>query len=142
MTHVRNTDGIRAAARKRCEDAYRDVKKALADMVKDGSPITAAAVARRAGRSTRYVQTHPEFGPKIRKLSRAATATPGHLHQAAPADDHPIAALRTHIRTLQAQHRQEVADLKGQLRQAQRTIESLTAQIITLQEGTRPTEHP
>ena len=132
MTHQRNTAGLRAAAQQRSEDAYRDVKKALQRMIKQGVPITAAEVARQSGRSARYVQTHPEFGPKIRKLSNRTPATP--FTEAPPADAGTIATLRLHIRTIKAEHQRETSQLREELQQAHATIERLTATIITLQE--------
>lgn len=123
-----NTEGLRRATDARSQAAFTDVRRALREMVRDGERITVQGVARRSGRSARYIRTHPELGPEVRKHR---DATSNALLQVAPEPSDPtLSALRHHMQVLQRQHEQEVTDLRQQLGEAQQQIERLTAMLV------------
>lgn len=130
MTNPRpDTSGLARAAQERKERTYNAVSKTLKTMVREGCDITFAELARRSGVSARYIQTHPQLGPKVRSLSQAPkerplTSAPDH------GDDSVVAALRHHIRQLEQQHTHEVAALRAELKQAHDTIARLTARLV------------
>lgn len=85
------------------------VLTALRALTRGRHPVTITAVANRAGVSRAYLSRHPTLGPRARKAAgtvplSAAAPPPGE----APTIE---ATLRTHIRALNAGHREELARL-------------------------------
>lgn len=129
-----NTEGLHRATEERSQAAYADVQRALRAMIRAGERITVQGVARRSGRSARYIRTHPTLGPEVRK-HRYATADPRPLQVAPETTDSTIAALRHHMKVMEREHQQEARDLRQQLSQAHEQIERLTARLVAHPDG-------
>jgi hypothetical protein len=122
------SDHLRAAARRRHDEAERRATDALRRMSKDGSPVNFVAVARRAGVSTDFLYRHADLRERIEAM-RAAGAPdrrPAAPPQA-PVDDGGgassssssssgvVVALSRQLRELRKRHREEVARLERAL---------------------------
>jgi cytosine/adenosine deaminase-related metal-dependent hydrolase len=105
----------------RSEQKRRDVQTALAEMAEDPSqPINKSVVARRAGVSREFINSHPELGRLIETAARQAR----HRPLAQNRDD-------TTIRGLQAQNRtfaQQISQQKELIAELRTTIEELRRQ--------------
>lgn len=102
------------------------VEQALATLVRRRAPITISAVAAHAGVSRSYLSRHPTLGPKVR-----ATATPTDTPRPAPAQPASVeSALRHHIRALQADHADQLAGLRAQLRGLEHENAALRGELL------------
>jgi cytosine/adenosine deaminase-related metal-dependent hydrolase len=105
----------------RSEQKRRDVQTALAELAEDPSqPINKSNVARRAGVSREFINSHPDLGRLIETAARQARHTPLPQHR----DD-------TTIRGLQAQNRtfaQQISQQKALIAELRSTIEELRRQ--------------
>jgi predicted RNase H-like nuclease (RuvC/YqgF family) len=105
----------------RSEQKRRDVQTALAELAEDPrQPINKSNVARRAGVSREFINSHPELGQLIETAARQARHTPLTQHY----DD-------TTIRGLQAQNRtfaQQISQQKTLIAELRSTVEELRRQ--------------
>jgi predicted RNase H-like nuclease (RuvC/YqgF family) len=105
----------------RSEQKMRDVQTALAELAEDPrQPINKSIIARRAGVSREFINSHPELGRLIETAARQARPTQLPQHH----DD-------TTIRGLQAQNRtfaQQISQQKAQIAELRTTIEELRRQ--------------
>ncbi|KAA9393017.1 hypothetical protein FCK90_14405 [Kocuria coralli] len=107
---------LRAAAKRRTENAEKAAEHGIRVLIKDGGQITFAAVARASGVSTKFLHQHPDLSQQINQLrtqqTQAAEAT-WEIH--ATGESAIIAALRNQLRTQQERHRQETRELRARL---------------------------
>ena len=120
------------AARRR-EAAAKEVaaERALAGLVRRREPITISAVAAAANVSLAYLSRHPTLGPKIRAAADANPSRP------AAVSGHPAtveAALRHHIRGIQAAHQEQLAALRDRLRRLERENAALRGELVTIRQ--------
>jgi predicted RNase H-like nuclease (RuvC/YqgF family) len=105
----------------RSEQKRRDVQTALAELAEDPrQPINKSNVARRAGVSREFINSHPDLGRLIETAARQARHSPLPHHH----DD-------TTIRGLQAQNRtfaQQISQQKALIAELRTTIEELRRQ--------------
>ncbi len=105
----------------RSERKRRDVQTALAELAEDPSqPINKSVVARRAGVSREFINTHPELGGLIETVARQARHSPLPPHH----DD-------TTFRGLQAQNRtfaQQISQQTALIAELRSTMEELRRQ--------------
>jgi hypothetical protein len=105
----------------RSEQKQRAVQTALAEVAEDPSqPINKSVVARRAGVSREFINSHPDLGRLIETAARQARHTPLPQHH----DD-------TAIRGLQAQNRtfaEQISQQKALIAELRSTIEELRRQ--------------
>lgn len=123
------TEHLIAARRARADDTRHRANKALAKMIRAREPITFTAVASRAGVSREYLYRTPELAAKIRE-ARSSPAAP--ISSEATQKPHSIiAALRDHIRRLEAQHTRELSQLRAENTRLRRELEAALGQILT-----------
>lgn len=117
-----------AARRARAEQAHNKAHAALAAMVRVREPITFAAVAARAGVSREFLYRHPELAAKIRT---ARNTTPLTAASDSAEENRPVlAALREHIRRLEADHATQVQALRAENAQLRRQLESALGELL------------
>lgn len=128
MTTTTSTTAMIAARRREAARKEAAVEQALGRMVRRREPITISAVAARAGVSRSYLSRHPILGDKVR---RAATTSPP---RPARSTDQPAtveAALRHHIRGLQAAQETQLTSLRAQLRSLEQENAVLRGELLT-----------
>ncbi|GAA4991292.1 hypothetical protein GCM10023205_74070 [Yinghuangia aomiensis] len=109
---------LRQAARSRSQLAEARARTALAELVKAGTPVTFAAVARRGGVSTDFLYRSPGLRTQIERHRTKSGSTPPDP----PVDSSTSAAVRALSARLahqQRTHHQEVARLRLALEVAQ-----------------------
>jgi cytosine/adenosine deaminase-related metal-dependent hydrolase len=121
MTNEAATAALLRYNADRSEQKMRDVQTALAKLSEDpGQPNNKSVVARRAGVSREFINSHPELGRLIETAARQARHVPLPQHH----DD-------TTIRGLQAQNRtfaQQISQQKALIAELRSTIEELRRQ--------------
>ena len=102
------------------EQKRRDVQTALAELAEDPSqPINKSIVARRAGVSREFINSHPELGRPIEAAARQARYTPLPQHR----DDTTISGLQAQNRTFAQQISQQkalIAELRSAIEELRR----------------------
>ena len=97
-------------------------------MVRSREPVTFSAVASRAGVSREYLYRTPDLAANIRN-ARASRA--GELREASESGSPSIiAALRDHIRRLEATHHTEIANFRRENQDLQRQLAAALGQLI------------
>lgn len=116
------TDRLIQAAKQRHEAAAQRAAAALREMATDGTPITFAAVARRAGVSTDFLYATPELRSRITDLRTPARGPgiPGDPSAGRPGPEpanttSAIRALSTQLKQMRRQHREEITALQNSL---------------------------
>jgi predicted RNase H-like nuclease (RuvC/YqgF family) len=105
----------------RSEQKRRDVQTALAELAEDSrQPINKSNVARRAGVSREFINSHPDLGRLIETAARQARHTPLPQHH----DDSTIRGLQAQNRTFA----QQISQQKVQIAELRTTIEELRRQ--------------
>jgi Family of unknown function (DUF6262) len=121
MTNEAATAALLRYNADRSEQKRRAVQTALAEIAEDPSqPINKSAVARRAGVSREFINSHPELGRLIESAARQSrhTRLPPHSDDAT-------------VRGLQAQNRtfaQQISQQKALISELRTTIEELRRQ--------------
>jgi hypothetical protein len=115
----KNTQALRAAARRRTEHAEQAVTQALRTARRSGNPVTITGLAAAAGVSPDFIYNHPQLRGQAEALRRNRQPAPGSISQ--PSADTDAAASNL-VRALQQQlaqqrraHREEVTELKAAL---------------------------
>jgi hypothetical protein len=116
---TKNTQALRAAARRRTEHAEQAVTQALRTARRSGNPVTITGLAAAAGVSPDFIYNHPRMRAQAEALRRNRQPAPGSTSQ--PSADADAAASNL-VRALQQQlaqqrraHREEVSELKAAL---------------------------
>lgn len=117
---------LQAASQRRAEGAYHRANTALAKLRRQNSEITFASVARAAGVSSRYLQSHPELAAQIRRLRPAAARQP--LPEAADGESGIVSVLRARI----MQQHTKISDLEGTIQALKHDLEIAHGEIIKL----------
>lgn len=117
---------LQAASQRKAEDAYQRASSALAKLRRQSSEITFASVARAAGVSSRYLQSHPELAAQIRKLRPAAARQP--LPEAIDGESGIVSVLRARIVLQQG----KISDLEEAIRSLRHDLEIAHGEIIKL----------
>lgn len=131
MTAQKPPTALAKATAERAANKRKAAERALKDLVKTGQPVTVTAVARRAGVSANYLYQHRDL---YEKIAQHRDTTRGVSRPINPAEGPGTieSTLRVHIRNLEAQHNQTVAELRQELASAEQRIQHLTAEIIRL----------
>ena len=114
----------RKAAASAKERASLDAIRAL---IKARESVTFTSVAARAGVSRAYLSRHPTLANRIRN---AATSALPRLAEPSPPSS-VEAALRTHIRAMQAAHHDELSQLRRDLRRLEHENAVLRGELIS-----------
>jgi len=116
----KNTQALRAAARRRTEHAEQAVTQALRTARRSGDPVTITGLAAAAGVSPDFIYTHPRLRGQAEALRQ--TRRPGAGAAREPSHSDADAAASNLVRALQQQlaqqrraHREEVIELKAAL---------------------------
>jgi hypothetical protein len=121
MTNKAATAALLRYNADRSEQKRRDVQTALAELAENPSqPINKSIVARRAGVSREFINSHPDLGRLIETAARQARHAPLPQHHA-----------DTTIRGLQAQNQsfaQQISQQKTLIAELRSTIEELRRQ--------------
>lgn len=131
MTATEPPTALAKATAERAATKRRAAERALKDLVKAGQPVTVIAVARKAGVSANYLYQHRDLYEKIAQLRDTTRGVPRPVDPS-EGSGRIESALRVHIRQLEAQNQQTVAELRQELADAQQQIQHLTAEIIRL----------
>lgn len=117
-----------AARRASADDTRHRADKALAKMIRARETITFTAVASRAGVSREYLYRVPELAAKIRD---ARSSTPARISaEASQAPHSVIAALRDHIRRLEALHAEDLRQLRAENTRLHCQLEATLGQLL------------
>lgn len=131
MTAQKPPTALAKATAERAASKRNAAERALKDLVKTGQPVTVTAVARRAGVSANYLYQHRDLYEKIAQHRDTTRGVPRPINTS-EGSGRIESALRVHIRQLEAQNQQTVAELRQELAVAQQQIQHLTAEIIRL----------
>lgn len=137
MTGHPSTAAMIAARRAAAAAKDAAVERALTTLVRRRATITISAVAAHAGVSRSYLSRHATLGPKIRAASTSAPLQPSTAATAQPASVE--AALRHHIRSVQAGHADHVAALRAQLRGLEHENAALRGELLACGRHPLPT---
>lgn len=131
MTTRKPPIALAKATAERAATKRRATERAFKDLVRAGQPVTVTAVARKAGVSANYLYQHRDL---YEKIARHRDTSRGVSRPINPAEGPGTieSTLRVHIRNLEAQHNQTVAELRQELASAEQRIQHLTAEIIRL----------
>jgi Family of unknown function (DUF6262) len=117
---TKNTQALRAAARRRTEQAEQAVTQALRTARRSRESVTITGLAAAAGVSPDFIYTHPRLRAQAEALRRTRRTGPGSACEHSPADAE--AAASNLVRALQQQlaqqrraRREEVTELKAAL---------------------------
>jgi predicted Zn-dependent protease len=117
--HKRNTDGLRAYAKRRSEEKAKKVDEVIRNLVKNKEKINFNSVAGEAGVTKAYLYNHPEFRERIEALRKQQEGlpTPRQLKREMTdaSKDVVIASKSKRIRELEAENKR----LKEQLQKLQ-----------------------
>ena len=127
MTTTTSTTAMIAARRRDAARKEAAVEQALGRMVRRREPITVSGVAARAGVSRSYLSRHPVLGDKVRG---AATASPPRTARSTDQPTTVEAALRHHIRGLQAAQEKQLTSLRAQLRGLEQENAALRGELL------------
>jgi Family of unknown function (DUF6262) len=121
MTNEAATAALLRYNADRSEQKRRAVQTALAEIAEDPSqPINKSAVARRAGVSREFINSHPELGRLIESAARQSRHTPLPPHS----DDATVRGLQAQNRTFA----QQISQQKALISELRTTIEELRRQ--------------
>jgi hypothetical protein len=126
-----NPDNLRAAARRKSENATRRADQAIRQLIKDGQPITFRGVARTAGCSIDFVYSNPDIRARIEHVRAQQQGSPP--NRATRDDPHLrdssiVRTLTAQLAELKARHHREVTELRAALAAAQGEILTLRRQ--------------
>ena len=113
----RRIDTLNQAARHKSEAKTKDAETAIRTLVKRGDPVTFQAVQREAGVSHSFLYTHPSLRERIE-----------HLRHRNPVAPRPAPDIGTSESNLVLVLTAEVARLKKQLRDGDKTLRDALAQ--------------
>lgn len=113
----RRIDTLNQAARHKSEAKTKDAETAIRTLVKRGDPVTFQAVQREAGVSHSFLYTHPSLRERIE-----------HLRHRNPVVPRPAPDIGTGESNLVLVLTAEVARLKKQLRDGDKTLRDALAQ--------------
>jgi hypothetical protein len=108
---------LQDAASRRSSDAIARGRAALAELARRGERVTFQAVAREAGVSPQWLETHTELRTEIER-ARATRVTPAAGHGAPAAERSSEASLRQRVEGLLDENRrlrQQNAELREEL---------------------------
>jgi len=126
VTATRTTEPMIAARQAAAAAKERAVAEAIATLTRARQPVTISAVAARAGVSRSYLSRQPVLGPRIRRTPAGAPLRP--VPAAEPSSVE--AALRHHIRALQAAHDQQISHLRHRVNALEGENARLRGQLI------------
>jgi hypothetical protein len=121
MTERGNPDNLRAAARRKHDDAVARADRALHALLRDGEPVNFRSVARLADCSPDFLYRTPRLRARIQQLRcqpRPAAATTD-MTAAVPASSAVIRELAAQLADEKRRHREDVAELEAALSAAQ-----------------------
>jgi predicted regulator of amino acid metabolism with ACT domain len=132
MTHPYSAglNALREHSANRSAQTHTRITKAIRALRKEAAPINISAVARRAGVSRRTIYQHTDLAQQI-----SALRTTGGPLRATPSirdDQSIVGALRLQLRTQQAEHRRQLAELKAQLKQREQALAAAHGEIRRL----------
>lgn len=113
-----------SARRKAAEEAHQRTREAIKRLQSDGLPVTGAALAREAGVSRSFLYDHyrkqlnPHGRPKAAPVANALVE-----------EQNLVQSLGIRIRRIQAEHEQEVAELRRQVANLQAEVVRLRAEL-------------
>ncbi|ORW08174.1 transposase [Mycobacterium kyorinense] len=115
----RSTDGLRASAEKRRQEARAKIKKALREMKKKGLTINPNAVARHADVARKTIYNHRDLLNEVRAAQTAPRPTPTPLQAPTSGETSITTALRDQLRAQKARYETDTAALKSTIKQLQ-----------------------
>lgn len=114
--HKRNTDGLRAFAKRRSEEKAKKVDEVIRNLVKNKGKINFNSVAGEAGVTKAYLYNHPEFRERIeaiRKQQEGLTSPKQQKQCMTDASkDVVIAAINKKIKELEKENKRLKEELK------------------------------
>lgn len=116
---------LQASARKRTTDVDARIERALKKMRKQGLDINISSLARQAGVSRSVIHRRTELREQIHTLQPLAAAPDPPTPPATDSESSIIAALRTRLKTRDAQ----ITELKAQLRERDHIIAILHGEL-------------
>ena len=121
----RNTDGIKAAAQRKSQDAFARTEKAIQTLIREQKPINFESVAKEAGVTRVWLYKQPDVRGRIESL-RAQQCPKKAVPKAQSASDDSkdamIKALRLRVKKLESENRElreQVEFAYGKLMQAE-----------------------
>ena len=125
-----NPDNLRAAARRKSENATTRADQAIRQLIKDGQPITFRSVARTAGCSIDFLYSSSDLRPRIEHLRAQQQGTPPPARQASgqPSESSLVRTLTAQLNELRHRHHRETQELRAALAAAQGEILALNRQ--------------
>jgi Family of unknown function (DUF6262) len=126
-----NPDNLRAAARRKSENATRRADQAIRQLIKDGQPITFRGVAHAAGCSIDVLYSSNDLRPRIEHLRAQQQGTPPAARQVEsqpPSESSIVRTLTAQLNELKQRHHRETQELKAALAAAQGEILALKRQ--------------
>lgn len=120
--------GLAAYQAARSEQTRSRAHAAVAALVKERRAVTFSAVAERAGVSRGYLYRTPELASKIRtERDRPPAMAPAPTEVTASVE----AALREHIRRLEATHERELQTLREENQNLRRQLQTALGELIS-----------
>ena len=125
-----NPDNLRAAARRKSENATTRADQAIRQLIKDGQPITFRSVARTAGCSIDFLYSSSDLRPRIEHLraQQQGTPPPGRQASGQPSESSLVRTLTAQLNELRQRHHRETQELRAALAAAQGEILALNRQ--------------
>ena len=126
-----NADNLRAAARRKSEQATERAERALRELVKRGGRITFRGVAREAGCSEDFLYSHPDLRRRIEHLrtQQQRPLRPPATRPETDSSSNVVRALTAQLADLRRRHHAEVTELRGALAAAHGELLELRRQI-------------
>lgn len=125
------TSPLTAARRASAQQKRQDADAAIRRLVRRKAPVTFRAVAAEAGVSAGYLHRHPDLAPRIRQL-RTNSGSGRQLHVAQETDHSIEAALREHIRRLEARHQEQLHNLRQENASLRTELEAALGEVLAL----------
>lgn len=123
-----NSAGLVAYQAARREATRTKATAAVAALVRERQPVTFSAVAERAGVSRGYLYRTPDLARTIRtERDRSPAVAPAPTAGCGSVE----AALREHIRRLEAKHAQEVRALREENQRLRRQLQTALGELIS-----------
>jgi hypothetical protein len=126
-----NPENLRAAARRKSENATRRADQAIRQLINNGQPITFRSVARTAGCSIDFVYSNPDIRARIEHLrAQQQDSSPDRSPRddARLSDSSIVRTLTVQLAELKARYHREVTELRTALAAAQGEILTLRRQ--------------
>jgi hypothetical protein len=126
-----NPENLRAAARRKSENATRRADQAIRQLINNGQPITFRSVARTAGCSIDFVYSNPDIRARIEHLrAQQQDSSPDRSPRddARVSDSSIVRTLTVQLAELKARYHREVTELRTALAAAQGEILTLRRQ--------------